>query len=87
MKESDYLHTTDELTLWQNKVIERYAVLVFDLVDVKHKDIIDKAINYMKRNLTGRLTLEDTAKQVGFSPTYFIKVFRRYTGNNSGKVS
>lgn len=82
MKESDYLHTTDELTLWLNKVIERYAALVFDLVDVKHKDIIYKAINYMKRNFAGKLTLEATARYVGFSPAYFSKVFKDEMGTN-----
>lgn len=80
LKESDYLRTTDELTLWLTRVIERYASLVFDLVDVKHKDIIYKAINYMKRNFTGKLTLEDTARHVGFSPTYFSKVFKDEMG-------
>lgn len=80
LKESDYLRTTDELTVWLTKVIERYASLVFDLVDVKHKDIIYKAINYMKRNFTGKLTLEDTARHVGFSPTYFSKVFKDEMG-------
>lgn len=80
LKESDYLRTTDELTVWLTRVIERYAALVFDLVDVKHKDIIYKAINYMKRNFTGKLTLEDTARYVGFSPTYFSKVFKDEMG-------
>lgn len=80
MKESDYIRTTDELTVWLNKVIERYAALVFDLVDVKHKDIIYKAVNYMKRNFTGKLTLDDTAQHVGFSPTYFSKIFKDEMG-------
>ena len=80
LRESDYLRSTDELTVWLTRVIERYAALVFDLVDVKHKDIIYKAINYMKRNFTGKLTLEDTARHVGFSPTYFSKVFKEEMG-------
>lgn len=80
LKESDYLRTTDELTVWLTRVIERYAALVFDLVDVKHKDIIYKAISYMKRNFTGKLTLENTARHVGFSPTYFSKVFKDEMG-------
>ncbi|MGM9606034.1 MAG: AraC family transcriptional regulator [Oscillospiraceae bacterium] len=80
LKESDYLRSTDELTVWLTRVIERYVALVFDLVDVKHKDIIYKAINYMKRNFTGKLTLEDTARHVGFSPTYFSKVFKDEMG-------
>lgn len=80
LRESDYLRSTDELTIWLTQVIERYAALVFDLVDVKHKDIIYKAINYMKRNFTGKLTLEDTARHVGFSPTYFSKIFKEEMG-------
>lgn len=80
LKESDYLRSTDELTTWLTRVIERYTALVFDLVDVKHKDIIYKAISYMKRNFTGKLTLEETARHVGFSPTYFSKVFKDEMG-------
>ena len=80
LKESDYLRTTDELTVWLTRVIERYTALVFDLVNIKHKDIIYKAINFMKRNYAGKLTLEETARHVGFSPTYFSKVFKDELG-------
>lgn len=80
MKESMYLRSNDELTVWLTRVMERYSALVFDLVDVKHKDIIYKAIGYMKRNFTEKLTLEETARHVGFSPTYFSKVFKDEMG-------
>ena len=80
LRESDYLRSVGELTTWLTRVIERYTALVFDLVDVKHKDSIYKAINYMKRNFGGKLTLEDTARHVGFSPTYFSKIFKDEMG-------
>lgn len=80
VKECDYLSTTDQLTAWLNRVIERYTALVFDLVDVKHKDIIYKAIHYMKRHFAEKLTLEETARYIGFSPTYFSKVFKDEMG-------
>ena len=80
IKESDYLGTADQLTAWLSRVIERYTALVFDLVDVKHKDIIYKAIHYMKRHFAEKLTLEETARYVGFSPTYFSKVFKDELG-------
>ena len=80
IKESDYLNTTDQLTVWLNRVIERYAALVFDLVEVKHKDIIYKAIHYMKRHFSKKITLEETARHVGFSPTYFSKIFKDEMG-------
>ncbi len=80
LKESDFQRSTDDLTVLLNRVIERYSALVFDLVDVKHKDIIYKAIGYMKRNYGGKLTLEDTAQHAGFSPTYFSKIFKEEMG-------
>lgn len=82
LKESVYLRSVDELTVWLNQVIERYAAMVFDMIDVKHKDVIFKAINYMKRHFTGKVTLEDTARHVGFTPTYFSKVFKEEVGVN-----
>lgn len=85
LKESDYLRSTDELTAWLRKVVERYTALVFDAVDVKHKEIIYKAINFMKRNFSGKLTLEETARYVGFSPTYFCKVFLQEMGMSFSK--
>lgn len=88
-RESDYLRSTEELTTWLNRIAECYTALVFNLVNVKHKDIIYKALNYIKRSYSGKLTLEDTAHYVGFSPAYFSKVFKeemgvtfnRYLGN------
>ncbi len=80
LRESDYQRSTDDLTVLLNRVIERYSALVFDLVDVKHKNIIYKAIGYMKRNFAEKLTLEDTAQHVGFSPTYFSKIFKEEMG-------
>ena len=68
LKESDYLRTTDELTVWLTRVIERYTALVFDLVNIKHKDIIYKAINFMKRNYAGKLTLRRPPATWAFPP-------------------
>lgn len=80
MSESDRLHSTDDLVGWLTRLITRYAGLVFEQADVKRKDILYDAINYMKQHLGERVTLEDTARQVGFSPNYFSKVFKDEMG-------
>lgn len=80
LEESDHLASSRELTAWLNRVIEQYAALVFDLVDVKHKDTIYKALSYLKQNFTRKLTLEETAAHVGFSAAYFSRVFRQELG-------
>ncbi len=80
MEESDRLHSTEDLVGWLTRLITRYAGLVFEQADVKRKDILYDAINYMKQHLAERITLEDTARQVGFSPNYFSKVFKDEMG-------
>ena len=80
MSESDRLHSTDDLVGRLTRLITRYAGLVFEQADVKRKDILYDAINYMKQHLGERVTLEDTARQVGFSPNYFSKVFKDEMG-------
>lgn len=76
LSESAYLTSIEDWTAWITHVIERYANLVFNIVDIKHKDLIYKAIHYIKRHYMEHISLEDTARHVGFSPTYFSKVFK-----------
>lgn len=74
--ESAYLHTTEDLTVWLTHVMERYTSLVFDRVGIKHKDLIYRAIHFLKRRSCEHITMEDVARYVGFSPSYFSKVFK-----------
>ena len=41
---------------------------------------VEKAIAYIKNNLTADLTLESLANEVKFAPSYFHKLFKAYTG-------
>ena len=49
-KRQDRLRSSEDLVFWLTRVMERFTDLVFNLVDIKHKDIIYKAIDYMKCN-------------------------------------
>ena len=80
MLESDRLHYADDMVGWLTRLITRYAGLVFEHTDVKRKDVLYNAINYMKQHLGERVTLEDTARQVGFSANYFSKIFKDEMG-------
>ena len=83
--ESACLKSAEDLTVWLTHVIERYTNLVFDLVDIKHKDLIYRAISYIKLHFSEHITLEDVARHTGFSPTYFSKIFKEeldYTFNS-----
>lgn len=80
--EVDALRTSEDLIFWLTRVMERFSELVFHLVDIKHKDIIYKAIEYIKRGYREKITLEDTALHVGLSPSYFSKVFKEEMGTS-----
>lgn len=64
------------MTLWLSKIMARFTDCVFNLADIRHKDTIYKAVDYIKRNFMETITLEDIAKYVYLNPSYFSKVFR-----------
>jgi two-component system response regulator YesN len=68
--------TVDDLTYWLSGVLNRFTDCVFNLADVKHIDVIYKAIDYIKRNYMKKITLEDVANHVQLSTSYFCSIFK-----------
>lgn len=68
--------TVDELTYWLSGILNRFTDCVFNLADVKHIDVIYKAIDYIKRNYMKKITLEDVASHVQLSISYFCSIFK-----------
>lgn len=68
--------TVEELTFWLSKIMARFTDCVFNFTNVKHVDVIYKAIDYIKRNYMKKITLEEVASKVYLSPSYFSKVFK-----------
>ena len=74
--EINSFHTVEELTYWLSKIMVRFTDCVFNLTDVKHIDVIYKAVDYIKRNYMKKITLEEVAAHVYLSPSYFSKIFK-----------
>jgi len=68
--------TVEELTYWLSKIMVRFTDCVFNLSEVKHVDVIFKAVDYIRRNYMNKITLEEVASYVHLSPSYFSKVFK-----------
>lgn len=68
--------TVEDLTFWLSKIMTRFTDCVFNLTDVKHVDVIYRAIDYIKRNYMKKITLEEVASHVYLSPSYFSKIFK-----------
>lgn len=80
LMESNYIHTSDGLSAWLARAIERYASLVLNIPSVRHRNMVYRGIHYMHQNLSNAVTLEETARIAGFSPSYFSRVFKREMG-------
>ena len=69
----------DELCMLLARVMNKYIDSLFDFVTVKNADVVFKAIDFMRVNCVKKITLEDVAKHVYLSPSYFSKVFKNET--------
>ncbi|MHB1453218.1 MAG: helix-turn-helix domain-containing protein [Saccharofermentanales bacterium] len=72
----------EELTYWLSGIMVRFTDQVFNLTDVKHVDVIYRAVDYIRKNYDKRITLEETASHVYLSPAYFSRVFKEEIGDN-----
>ena len=77
----DNYKTVEELTFWLSKLLTRFTDCVFNLTGVRHKDIILKASDYIRRNYMKKLTLEEVADHVYLNPSYFSRIFKSETGS------
>lgn len=59
-----------------SKVMARFTDCVFNLAGVKNIDIIYKAVAYLRKNYMKKITLEEVAREVNLSPSYFSKIFK-----------
>ena len=80
MQDMRRLNTQAELTRWLANSLNRFANLVFDLMDVKHRNAMHSAIDYIKANYTDKITLDEVAQKAGYSPAYFSKLFKDEIG-------
>lgn len=80
--EINNIKTVDELCVWLSRVMAQFTDNVFRYSDVKHIDVIRKAVDYIRRNYSQKITLDDVATHVYLSPSYFSKVFKDEMGGN-----
>ncbi len=72
----------DEIAYWLSGIMARFTDQVFNLTNVKHADVIYRAVDFIRKNYMNRITLEDAAACVYLSPAYFSRVFKEEMGCN-----
>jgi YesN/AraC family two-component response regulator len=85
LREIDTFTSVEDIALWLQTVIRRFTLHVFDFSESKHTDIIYQAVEYIKRNYNGRLTLQGIADYLFISQSYFCRIFKDGTGQTLGE--
>lgn len=82
-----FKHANNRLPLDKISLVNSINALVSYYVSNSHyeennieKTEIDFVIDYIKQNYNERFTVENLAQIANFTPTYFIRKFREYTG-------
>ncbi len=76
------LQNIDDLCYQLARVMNRLIDSIFLFHSAKNADVMYKALQHIKENYRQKLTLDDVAKVVHLSPSYFSKLFKRETGNS-----
>lgn len=69
------------LCLWHFLGSFRFIPQFREINKVIQGDIIQEAISYMRKNIDKKLTLEDIANSVQYSPSHFGQIFQKKSGH------
>ena len=81
-QEIQQIDSIETLCFWLTNVLEAYLENVFLFSEVRHYDVIHKAVAYIRAHLTERITLEEVASRVFLTPSYLSRMFKREMGSN-----
>lgn len=79
---SQSVKSVDDLYFLISDAMNKYIDSIFRFSDLKHTDVMHKAVQYVLRNYDRKLTLEEVAGHVFLSPSYFSKIFKQEMGTN-----
>jgi len=80
--EIDRFSNLEELSFYLTKIINQFTSIVFKMPNVKHVDVINKAINFIDKNYMKKITLREVAGTVFLSESYFSRIFKEEVSKN-----
>jgi len=70
----------ETLSAWITGVMHRFIQHSFDFAQIKHSDVVFKAMEYIRQNYDRKLSLDDIAQHVYLSRSYLSSLFREESG-------
>jgi len=74
--------TLDDIVIWLNELFERFSSHTFKNPHSKHADAIKESLAYLLEHFSEKITLNDVAAHVSFSPTYLCTMFKNEMGQS-----
>ena len=76
------INNLDDLCYKLQETLEVFTECMFNYIPNKSNEIVKKAIQYISRNFTHNLSLEEVAGHVNLNPAYFSTLFKQSTGSS-----
>jgi len=74
--------SVDQLSQWLGSMLQKYVSYVFEVQAVRHRDVILRAMSFIRKRFSDKVSLEDVAFEVSLSPTYFSRLFKEEAGQS-----
>ncbi len=82
IRKIETFENVEDISLWLSSIVHRFVDAVFDYRQIKHSDMVYRAMDYIRAHFGQKLNLEELAKAVCFSPSYLSSVFKKETGSS-----
>ena len=76
------LQTIEDVCATLTEILRRFSDETFRFMEVKHVDLLSKAVSFIRTNYMHKISLEDVADYIYLSPSYLSKIFKEELGTN-----
>lgn len=70
------LETIEDVCFALIEILKKFSDETFRFADVKHVDLLSKAVSFIRTNYMHKITLDDVAEHIYLSPSYLSKIFK-----------
>ena len=82
LKSIPNINNFESLCFKLQEVVETFAESMFQIKPSKNNSTIKQAIQYIAKNFSSNITLEEVAQEVHLNPSYFSSIFKEITGSS-----
>jgi YesN/AraC family two-component response regulator len=76
------LETIEDVCFALTEILKKFSEETFRFADVKHVDLLSKAVSFIRTNYMHKITLDDVAEHIYLSPSYLSRIFKEEMKTN-----